>query len=296
MKSQIARLFAGLFVCVFSSAQAAPAATLERACQLLGGRLQSVGAQACLDAKLRTSNITSVRGQPLLYRDFPARSQRGTPYRVLLMGGIHGDELSAVSIVFQWMKQIDAERFQPFQWRVMPCVNPDGVLAQPSTRVNANGVDLNRNFPTRDWNADALKYWKTKTGSDPRRYPGKKPLSEPESRGLTEMIRAFHPDVIVSVHAPYGVLDYDGPEKPPERFGYLHLQLLGTYPGSMGNFAGVNLSLPVITLELPNAGLMPTPAQSERIWADMLTWLEKNLPKREPPLYRRLDSQDWKGG
>lgn len=294
MIPQIARLVAGLFVCAAGAALAEPMASVERTCELLGGRLQSVGVPRCLAAGLRADGIASVRGLPLLYRDFPARSQRGTPYRVLLMGGIHGDELSSVSIVFQWMEQIGRERFQPFHWRVMPCVNPDGLLADPPTRVNANGVDLNRNFPSRDWDREALKYWRTRTGSDPRRYPGTRALSEPESRALTETIRSFHPDVIVSVHAPYGVLDFDGPQKPPERFGYLHLALLGTYPGSLGNFAG--LSLPVITLELPNAGLMPTPAQSERIWTDMLTWLERNLPRHAPPLYRRLDSEDWKSG
>jgi protein MpaA len=292
MIPQMARLLAGLFVCSSSLACATPV-SLERACGLLGGKLRSVGVETCLHSGLRLSSISSVRGQPLLYRDYPARSQRGTPYRVLLVGGIHGDELSSVSIVFNWMSQLRDEKFQPFQWRVLPCLNPDGVLASPATRVNANGVDLNRNFPTLDWSADALRYWKTKTGSDPRRYPGSKALSEPESRGVIEMIKAFHPDVIVSVHAPYGVLDFDGPQKPPERFGYLHLQLLGTYPGSLGNFAGMNLSLPVITLELPNAGLMPTPAQSQRIWSDMLTWLEKNLPRHAPPLYRRLENEDW---
>jgi hypothetical protein len=293
--SQIARLSAGLFVCLSGLACATPVASLDRACQLLGNKLHNVNAAACVNSGLRLSNISSVRGQPILYRDYPARSQRGTPYRVLLLGGIHGDELSAVSIVFDWMRRLQDEKFQPFQWRVLPCLNPDGVLAQPSTRVNANGVDLNRNFPTLDWSTDALRYWKTKTRSDPRRYPGRKALSEPESRGLIEMIRAFHPDAIVSVHAPYGVLDFDGPQKPPERFGYLHLQLLGTYPGSLGNFAGMNLSLPVITLELPNAGLMPVPAQSQLIWNDMLTWLEKNLPKHAPPLYRRFDNEDWGG-
>jgi protein MpaA len=56
---------------------------------------------------------------------------------------------------------------------------------------------------------------------------------------------------------------------------------LGTYPGSLGNYAGVDLGLPTITLELPHAGTMPTPAQSQRIWSDMISWLEQNLPPAE---------------
>ena len=85
-----------------------------------------------------------------------------------------------------------------------------------------------------------------------------------------------------TVHAPFGVLDFDGPREPPERFGFLHLHQLGTYPGSLGNFAGVNIGVPVITLELPHAGLMPTPVQSQQVWSDMIGWLQRNLPTRDP--------------
>jgi murein peptide amidase A len=226
-----------------------------------------------------------VRGTALLYRDFEPpvegqddRSHR-PPKRVMMIGGIHGDELTSVSITFKWMRFLDEGGDQPFHWRVVPCANPDGLLTRPSTRVNARGVDLNRNFPTDDWENNALSYWKKRTKSDKRRYPGPRPLSEPETRWLTEQIREFKPDAIVSVHAPFGVLDYDGPREPPDKFGYLRLKLLGTYPGSLGNYAGFNLNVPVITLELPHAGIMPTAQQTEQVWADMLRWLRENLPK-----------------
>ena len=84
--------------------------------------------------------------------------------------------------------------------------------------------------------------------------------------------------MIISVHAPYGVLDYDGPRDPPQRLGFLKLHLLGTYPGSLGNYAGLYLGVPVITLELPRAGLMPTRAQVSQLWTDLQTWLARNLP------------------
>ncbi|WP_241696243.1 M14 family murein peptide amidase A [Solimonas terrae] len=269
-----------------------PLASVSAACQALGERLGSVDVQTCLQSDLQITQAASVNGQPLLYRDYLPRSRRVAPRRVLLLGGIHGDEFSAVSVVFQWMKRLQGERFQPFHWRVIPCANPDGLLGDPATRMNAHGVDLNRNFPTPDWKADAMQYWEQRTHRDPRRYPGPAALSEPETRWLLQQINDFHPDAIVSVHAPYGVLDYDGPDEPPTRFGYLHLHQLGTYPGSLGNYAGVNLGLPVITLELPHAGIMPTPAQSQRVWGDMLSWLQANLPK-EPPIYLRLTEKSW---
>lgn len=299
MKFRTARQLAGLFVSAAVLALSAPAvaqfplATVERACERIGGRLASVGAQMCLDAHLSSGDLASHRGFPLLYRDFMPGSSRQTPFRVLLIGGIHGDELSSVSIVFQWMQKLERERLQPFHWRVIPALNPDGLLQNRASRVNANGVDLNRNFATPDWNADALSYWQRVTRSDRRRYPGPRALSEPETRFLVQQIEAFKPDAIVSVHAPFGILDYDGPLDPPQRFGYLRLQPLGIYPGSLGNYAGIALKLPTITLELPHAGIMPSAAQSQRVWADMLRWLESNLPKADPPLFERLQDPAW---
>jgi len=32
---------------------------------------------------------------------------------------------------------------------------------------------------------------------------------------VTDTIEGWKPDVIVTVHAPYGVLDFDGPSVPP---------------------------------------------------------------------------------
>lgn len=286
-----ARLLAGLFVGVAilaggpaTGAQPIPLASVDRACDLIGKRLLSVDEAKCKAAQFQVG-AASREGQPLLYRDYLPQSQRAPGKRVLLIGGIHGDELSSVSIVFQWIERIAGQRFQPFHWRVIPCANPDGLLRRPPLRVNRRGVDLNRNFPTADWTADALGYWRHRTGSDPRRYPGPHALSEPETLWLTQMIEDFDPHAIISVHAPYGVLDFDGPTKPPAQFGYLRLHQLGTYPGSLGNYAGVNRGLPVITLELPSAGTMPTAAQSARIWADMLAWLDRNLRAQPgPPL------------
>ena len=53
-----------------------------------------------------------------------------------------------------------------------------------------------------------------------------------------------------------------------------------TYPGSLGRFAGVHLGLPVVTLELPSAGIMPTPADQRKVWIDLVAWLRRNVPKQ----------------
>jgi hypothetical protein len=243
------------------------------ACAQWAQRIAGFDAEQCRLAGL-TQASASAEGRPLLYRDFSPRRPSGVPRRVLVLGGIHGDEFSAVVVAFQWIERLKNDRFQPYQWRVLPCVNPDGLMARPATRMNANGVDLNRNFPSPDWDSRALNFWRTRTGRDPRRYPGPRPGSEPETRWVLEQIRSFHPDAIVSVHAPLNVLDFDGPYTPPVKLGYLRLQPLGAYPGSLGDYGGDFLKLPVITLELPTARHMPSADQSARILDDLIDWID----------------------
>jgi hypothetical protein len=167
---------------------------------------------------------------------------------------------------------------------VIPVLNPDGLLAKPPTRVNARGVDLNRNFPTAYWSEEAHRYWSVATNRDPRRFPGPAPRSEPESSWFHYEIMTFKPDVIISVHAPYAVLDFDGPPagmKPPSRFGRLKLYRLGVYPGSLGNFGGLKEGIPVVTLELPHALDMPNEEELGEVWRDMQDWLRRNLVHRK---------------
>ena len=215
-----------------------------------------------------------------------ATPAQGSLARVLVVGGIHGDELTSVSIVFRWielLKRPSGEAAQ-YHWRVIPVLNPDGLLSKPPTRVNARGVDLNRNFPTDNWADEAHRYWSASTSRDPRRFPGPAPRSEPESSWLHHEIMTFKPDVIISVHAPYAVLDFDGPPagiKPPSRFGPLKLRRLGIYPGSLGNFGGIKEGIPVVTLELPHALDMPNEEELAQVWRDMQDWLKLNLAERK---------------
>lgn len=210
--------------------------------------------------------------------------------RVLLIGGIHGDELTAPSIVLQWMSWIESAPANNFYWKVVPVLNPDGLLAPKPQRMNANGVDLNRNFPTPGWQQEAPRYWAKNTGRDPRRFPGTAPLSEPESRWLDQEIQRFKPHVIISVHAPFGVLDLDGPAPPPRRFGRLLLNRVGVYPGSLGNYGGLHKNVPVVTIELPNALALPPNTEVRRIWQDMLTWIDRNVAQNNAPADTRAAS------
>src|SRR5271154_937042 len=81
----------------------------------------------------------SVQGRPLVAWSFGSPRARR---KVLVVGCIHGNECAGLAIT-------SALRHEPVargvQLWVVPEMNPDGAAAD--TRQNADGVDLNRNFP-----------------------------------------------------------------------------------------------------------------------------------------------------
>jgi protein MpaA len=263
-----------------ASAAFAESNVVDAWCDLLGNRLHSVSAKACRAQNFTAAQKVTTQGHALVSLDIEP-STAGDPAmatkRILVIGGIHGDELTAVSIVFRWLDWVQQPNAAIYQWRMIPLANPDGLLARPSTRVNASGVDLNRNFQTPDWDKNAQEYWIKRTRSDPRRYPGTAAGSEIETRWLQAQIDEFRPDLIISIHAPYNLLDYDGPVPEPLRFGRLSLNRLGVYPGSMGNYSGLFKQIPVITIELPNANSMPSLRDQQAMWVDMLKWMKQNI-------------------
>ena len=255
--------------------QAADRAT-DRACDEFYARLPNVSWALCQSAQLQPSPARSVRGRTLYVAE--VRPESPPSLRVLVLGGIHGDELSSASLALHWIRLAQTDP-QHIHWRFLPATNPDGLFDKPARRMNAHGVDLNRNFPTPNWQHDAPYYWEVRTRKDPRRWPGPSPLSEPESRFIYDEIEAFRPDLVVSIHAPYGLLDFDGPHDPPQRLGRLYLDRVGVYPGSLGNYGGVQNGVPVVTIELPSALLTPRNVEIERMWLDLRQWMGVKLAR-----------------
>lgn len=259
---------------VAASAQAAP-----RACDEFYARLPNVSRALCNGAQLQPSEARSVKGRTIYTSEIkPTRVK----WRVLVVGGIHGDELSSASMALHWINMAQAEP-QQTHWRFVPGLNPDGLFSRPSRRMNANGVDLNRNFPTPNWEKESVIYWEHRTRKDPRRWPGPASLSEPETKFLYDEIQRFKPNLIVSIHAPYGVLDFDGPVRPPSKLGRLELDQVGVFPGSLGNFGGVYKGMPVVTIELPNATRTPLNAEMRQMWEELGQWMGKTVAQSEPP-------------
>lgn len=247
-------------------------------CHDFVARLPNVKRSLCTQARLKPTVGRSVKGRTIYQRDVVAPDAR---LRVLVVGAMHGDELSSASMALHWI-QLAEQTPSNAHWRFIPALNPDGLMARPAKRVNANGVDLNRNFPTPNWKRDAKIYWEQRTRKDPRRWPGPAPLSEPESQYLYDEMERFQPHLIVSIHAPYGVLDFDGPSVPPQRLGRLYLDQVGIFPGSLGNFGGVHKGMPVVTIELPSAFRTPMDAETRQMWLDLLRWMSERVVPEDP--------------
>tara|TARA_R110000868_G_scaffold64598_5_gene194089 strand:- start:2642 stop:3709 length:1068 start_codon:yes stop_codon:yes gene_type:complete len=197
----------------------------------------------------------------------------------LIMCGVHGDEITPIKFCFDvisMLRDIDKskpefrENFRNKRVVVAPLVSPDSYFKRYPSRTNARGVDINRNFPTKDWTKDALRLWAHRYGKDKRRYPGAKAGSETETQFQVELIDNFTPGKIVSVHSPLTMLDYDGPEdfQTGGEVGNKASQLLiqmsrkasgyriknyPFFPGSLGNYAGNERGIPTFTLELPSS-------------------------------------------
>jgi predicted deacylase len=190
-----------------------------------------------------------------MYREV-GRSKLGAPIHlasigqgtrsVLFIGSIHGDEPQGTDLIYRMMR--DTNRYKGLLSRnrflAIPNANPDGYARR--IRTNLNGVDLNRNFPTR-WR-------KTARG---RFFSGPKPLSEPESQVLARVVDEERPQLIVAFHAHMACNNYDGAGAAPiaramaRSNGYRLLPFIGyETPGSLGQFASNGRGIPIVTLEV----------------------------------------------
>lgn len=165
--------------------------------------------------------------------------------RVLILGGVHGDEPEGVAAAYGLLEKWS--RSFPFKLQValIPAFNLDGVIH--STRGNARGVDLNRNMATKDWSPNV---------TNPRYNPGVSANSEPETRALIEFLDHFKPSFILSLHSWHPVLNVNGDcrkeaEAISQWTGYRIDDSIGyPTPGCLGTYTGLERNMPTLTYEI----------------------------------------------
>ena len=201
-------------------------------------------ANICKETKL-LKGCQSEKAVPIFH--FDRATTVANAKRILVFSLVHGDEPESGVVANMWMDRL--MRLEPrSHWRIVPVVNPDGYVA--NSRLNSKGVDLNRNFPTSDWDSMALDAWDKKAKKDPRRYPGVSAASESETKCAMSHIEEFKPDFVIAIHTPYGLLDFDGPKNLTFPKSFLPWISLGNFPGSLGRYMWADRSVPVLTIEL----------------------------------------------
>lgn len=204
----------------------------------------------------QTSWALTATGRPLeLYKKAHTLAHHApTEKPILFIGGVHGDEPEGVRLAhdfLQWLLEEEKlvsqthgrPRLRP--WMLIPCLNADGFHA--NQRTNSRGVDLNRNFPSSDWNSHMKA---------PRYYPGPKAGSERETQALIQLIEDEKPQLIVHFHSWEPCIVYTGAqgrraaEILGEQTGYEVREDIGyPTPGSLGQYAGADKKIPVICIE-----------------------------------------------
>lgn len=157
---------------------------------------------------------------------------------ILIIGVFHGDEPQGKYLIDNYLNIYESKLL------FIPCLNPDG-MAQ-GVRTNSNGVDLNRNFPTDNWELTEKNEF----------FGGNSPASEIETQFVVSIIEKYSPKMILTLHAPFKVVNYDGDakeicEKISKIIDYPVEASIGyPTPGSFGTYAGIERKIPTITLEL----------------------------------------------
>ncbi len=190
----------------------------------------------------------SVRGRPLTVTEI---GNPASPHRVLIVGSIHGNELAGDQIATAL--KAAAPRTDLDVW-IINQLNPDG--AASATRQNADGVDLNRNFPFQ---------WRHLSPRGSFDYSGTRALSEPESAAAALLITRLRPTLAIWFHQHLAAVDdSQGPINVERRFSALvglPLARLTDYPGSVTGWQDSTFGPTAFVVELPAGQLAPGSAQ-----------------------------------
>ncbi len=174
------------------------------------------------------------------------------PPTILILAAMHGDEPKSVYVASRLLELLEADSALAglARWVILPVVNPDGFARRK--RRNASGVDINRNFPTRNWLLSSPRS---------RMYGGPRPASEPETRAVIRAVERFKPARIITIHSidkHRFCNNYNGPARKlalaMKRCNAYPITATIGYPtpGSFGTWAGAERRIPTITLELPS--------------------------------------------
>lgn len=154
------------------------------------------------DGRMQCYTVTTI-GHSSQGRPIQAYHFGGSGPSTLYTGAIHGNEASTKHLMDRWIQELDANpgKLPPGKRVVIvPAINPDGVAR--NSRLNARGVDLNRNFGVSDWQKDIQHT----NGSAFPGGGGSEPMSEPETRAIAAFAAQLRPELVISYHSIGGMV------------------------------------------------------------------------------------------
>ncbi len=217
---------------------AMPAAAVNQSAAALAVPSMAVAASVLPTPTVSQVGV-SVKGRAITMETFGSG-----PRHVLVLGGVHGSEygVQVASSYLVWLRAHLSAVPAGTQIDVLTCLNPDG--RAKGQKLNAHGVDLNRNFPASNWRKQANS--------------GARAGSEPETQAMVRLLAARRYSRIISLHSKGGIVDYDGPGgytlarriSNTSKMPVVRLASYQVFHGSMGSFVPQRYRIPIITWEL----------------------------------------------
>ena len=214
----------------------------------VGGLLLPEAANAA-DSLTKTVIGESTKGRPIKAYCLGDPAAKNV---YLVLGQMHGDEPAGRLVAHD--RLLNRDPVKDVALWVIPTMNPDGSIR--GTRVNARGVDLNRNFPSKTW---------VKQDKGTRYWSGPRPASEPETRAVVRFFAKIQPRTIVSIHQPLESVDFSGGSK------------------AVTQWLSKELDLPVAHIQVSGGGTMTSWYNAEY---PKKTAVTVELPPSTSPKYR----------
>jgi protein MpaA len=201
----------------------------------------------------------SVGGRPIAMRQLGDPRWSG---ELLVFGCIHGDECGAggVEPLTGGCPDPSADIL------LVPNLNPDGTAAR--SRLNGDGVDLNRNFNS---------HWRPQGRPGDPEYSGPRPFSEPETRLAARIVHALEPAATIWFHQYRGrhpfVRAWGQSERAGRRFAALArmpFRAMRWPAGTAPNWQNHHFDAPAFVVELPQG--RPAPEMRGRL-SRALVWM-----------------------
>lgn len=204
----------------------------------------------------------SVLGMPIEYYTF-GNGERQYLIVAGIHGGYEGNTIDLANLLLVQLSESPGIIPGDATLYIIPNMNPDAAARgrNPDARANTNGVDLNRNFPSRNWvpDWDHDNCWNSRPTTG-----GASGGSEPETRAVMNFVGAHRLQAMISYHsAALGVFPGGDPWEPTSErlasmladetgYPYPPIDIGCHYTGTLADWAVENGVGAAVDMELSN--------------------------------------------